>query len=195
MEPQQQIPTNDSIIITPNELLRLHENTKCNIKTTENILDAIDSLGGIDKILNDYLTIPQIHPNTQQLQQIHEILSSTTQNEAASQININQPQMNQIENPNAITYTLSNNNTFLHSYFGDKKASQIQRILHSKYSQILLFASIAAYIFLRQYLWDDNFSIYIICVSLALWIPIGVCWILSSNIKAFKLITWTFEVR
>ena len=182
-------------------VLSLHKETLSNPKTTENIQDIIDAIGGIDKILDDYLTTPQLKLPDTQLNKIHQILSSTDTNQAISQVTINKSGNNPHKDsslednndPNTLYYTFSDKDTYLHLILGYKKAERVKSILHSKLCQIIVTLTAMSYLLFRQIAPDTLFSIYIIACNILIWWPFGIAWITSSNIKGFKLIIWTFE--
>ena len=185
--------TSEVTDISVNTVLSLHKETIANYKTNDNIIEIINIIGGIDKVLDDYLTSVETELSSQQLFMIHQILSSSKSIPSPSKsiIAIHHENNN---NPNNVYYTFSDKDTFLHCYFGNKNAEKVLSILQNKFLQILIILSIFLYIYFRQTSWSKLLSIYIIIINVILWLPFALGWILSTNIKGFKLITRTFEV-
>lgn len=115
-----ELSTENDIIKKASLLALLEQQSSTNATYDSN--DIIAILGGVDKILRDYLSSTDMKLDTSQLTKIAKI---TTPNP--------EMQLDQNNNRQRIVYTFSTKNTFYHAWFEQHIASRIINILCSKY--------------------------------------------------------------
>eukprot|EP01083_Nonionella_stella_P068300 181260_1 len=194
--------------INKETVFEIHEqqlmNGEDNVDNTSNLVHI---LGGIDCILRDYLTKPNLILSTQQLHHITQTL--TTPNEYQQQhkptsltmvTDVTHTTQHNNSNPPPIEhthlhhmYTFDVNNTFLHLLCGQTTAKRIKKALRNIYIQTAICLNLLIY-FALDFIFPGFIApIFGIAVTCGLWIPYGICWVLSSNRKAFYLILKSFE--
>ena len=95
---------------------------------------------------------------------------------------------------NELYYEFNESDTYLNAIFHPKIASIILRLLHSTIIQTLIVITTSIYMALGNIMPDKiYYPLYIIVMSLSLWIPYASLWLLCSNRLAFILINKSFE--
>eukprot|EP01083_Nonionella_stella_P039814 108303_1 len=164
-----------------------------NMYTPKNTLELVQILGGMDKILKDYVS----HSNdllltNHQLHQIHDALNTHS---SLSRIT-NSPNTQDAEKGDIfgdICYEFNENQTYLHSIFGEQIATQILHVLHTKIARTIMSSTVIGYMVLQFIPNTLILPIYVIVLSCILWIPFFIIYYLSGNIKALKMILNSFE--
>eukprot|EP01084_Bolivina_argentea_P274006 466881_1 len=113
----------------------------------------INIIGGIKKILYDYLSLPYDNDsclNQTQLQQIDEILEQK------------QPsiQQNTTKKQQVMTHYFCKQNTFLNCIFGEYYGNTIFTVIHSKYTTLITSIIMITYFVLQVIRTIENKSIY-----------------------------------
>eukprot|EP01084_Bolivina_argentea_P179889 310822_1 len=172
--------------ISESSILKLHKKVAQKPKTATNTLNILNAIGGIDKVLEDYLTIKQLQLTKQQLNQIHSILLSNNNSQNKVKSNTKPAE--------DLYYTFSDIDTYLHTLLGAKKANQIVHIIHNKYFQIFLLFIIVGYFLFRLFFGTHSLTFTIYCIFVSLFcIPFSAVWTLSSDKQALKIIIKSFE--
>eukprot|EP01083_Nonionella_stella_P038414 104517_1 len=169
-----------------------------------NILHIVKIIGGIDKILSDYLS--QTDPitshlilNDNQISQIHTLLSLPHQRPLLplTKISTSQTNISQSENKSAHIYYFDETDTFLGSLLSFHSEQRVLSILHNAILQVLLCVSIIAHVTLGMIMHKGEISlvypIWTIGITGVLWLPYSILWMLSANRQGCTLIIHSFE--
>eukprot|EP01084_Bolivina_argentea_P059371 108420_1 len=172
-------------IITKDTLHEMHQKQLRDGRNNKrNELKIMEAIGGIDDILNTYLTHKDVTLNDTQMKQLHKILAVEDKNAFQKDLANYQP---------IFEYRMDIKKTYLNTFFTNK-AETIYNILHSNITQIFLVLSIVIWIPLRYTMYGEiGYGVYRTIISLFFWIPFGVFYLLSVNKKAFNFIIRTFE--
>ena len=169
----------------------------------------ISILGGIDTILEDYLSISNsLNLSTNQLHDLHRVLSQQQQRTSK---HFHQTLLKSIGNvsniedfastPNddKLVYEFYEEDTYLHSIFSTNTASVISNIIHSSKTHIMICITVALsnFIFISTAISSDQTMDYVhiyynIPMMAFVWMPYCLCWILGLNRVAFKFINKSF---
>eukprot|EP01084_Bolivina_argentea_P028338 52686_1 len=196
---QIELSTNDIDNISKSTVNHIHQQNLLNNKTNINATDKIvATLGGVDKILTDYLSSEnnlQLAQN--QLIQINHIISSATTSENTPAIDTLQ-QINETSNNNPTTlrhtdYILSKTDTYLHIIFGIENGTKVINFLFGK-----PFTTLIGLLFLTFVIWwiffehSAYFYIYEIIIALIGTLN-GICVVMSLNKTLFEASMKTFS--
>ena len=153
-----------------------------------NILEFVRIIGGIDKILNQYLTNESLSLSTRRLEHLYDLLWSLT-NER-----IQGKEDSELIPDDLIRYTFNENHTYLHHFYGQSVADKMINILNHKIIIFILISSILTWIAIAIIYGNTIiYPIYAIPIAGCIWMPFTMIWLLFANISAIKLITKTFE--
>lgn len=150
-------------------------------------------LGGMDKILNDYLSVHDHCTLTQlQLQDIHTLLASAS----SEPIEKNMDQSVEIGSDDCqIILKLETVNSHVVSSFGLDSARNILKVLNSWVPTALhvmcMMLCLTLVFFVPQKY--PISMILVLCTCMLVWIPFAIIWWMGVNKRALKLILHSFE--
>eukprot|EP01084_Bolivina_argentea_P155399 270802_1 len=170
--------------VTKSSLSSIHKTKTYNdTKNDHNTIKLVNILGGIDKILSEYLSSQhQIDLTQMQLDEIHEVITSNEY----------------VNGTKSIVYTFKTNNTFIHHIFEEQAAMKIINFIHSKITiACLLCMGVVFWIWdnidASGFAWNASYFIYQIFTAIiaTTWL---IFFLLTSNIAAFLLSCKSFLV-
>eukprot|EP01083_Nonionella_stella_P164166 542568_1 len=188
--------------INKETVLKIHEQQLLHGEdNADNTVNIVSILGGIDSILRQYLTEPNIVLSTKQLHHIEQTLTIPKeyqqQNKPKAFTVVTDGTHNNnslpLESTHKHLYTFDVNNTFLRSLCGETTAKRVKQLTRSLYMQIAVILNLVIYLALDFIFPGVIAASYGIAATCCFFIPYGICWILSSNRKAFYLILKSFE--
>eukprot|EP01084_Bolivina_argentea_P268571 456218_1 len=170
--------------------------------------EIVSVLGGINNILNDYLSESNANfsLNQTQIQNLHQLISTSRQYKQKNKVLLlhkikkideskNEHQTDITEISDNWYYELNQKDTYLTMFFGQPKGDKIANILHGKMIKIILILSLIIIVPIMLLYGRVE---WISAVVWILWyctllIPYCTFWLLSVNSYAFKLLTSQFE--
>ena len=198
--------------ITKTLLYHMHQqklqNGQNNIYHTTRLVNI---LGGIDLILEDYLSQSNtILPlDQQQLDGIHQVLFKeqqpdkyeqqgklfqVTRLDSIKKTNDKNTKVRKKYKSDEFYYEFYDSDTYLNSIFPLTLASSIVKYTHFPITQVIMVITPLVYMILFVSMFDTLlYAIYTIIVTAFLWIPYCSFWILGSNKVALKLVHKNFE--
>jgi len=191
--------------ISRESLKKFHNKQLSNgVKNDENTLQIVNLLGGIDEILNNHLDNPNSnrnHPHGQNaINKIYQLLRTPQRYQQQNKlkpvtfINDKDKNIKSKEDHDNFGYEFTENQTVLHSIFGEKAANKILKIFSSKPVRIMFYLCFVSWLILVFVFSETLFiEMYEVSVLSVIFIPNLTFWLLSSNRDGLKLIIKTFE--
>ena len=181
---------------TRDTLIQLHDRQINNgYNNDENQDSIIEILGGIDEILHSILRdttsdLLQQH----KMDALHQILMSHN-NLTPMQYNNDTSLEDRKSTKPEWCYHFDDENTFLHSIFSENTANKILQILHGPIIKIVLVLAIIIWfgVGISTDFRAISQAISTLILDIFLIIPWLLCWLLSANKKATRLILTSFE--
>eukprot|EP01083_Nonionella_stella_P052013 138195_1 len=184
--------------ITREFIVTMHQNQiKSGISNSHKTVDIVDVLGGIDKILANYLMTndAQYHLNKNKLNKLHQLLKLNKTNQKRTDTDGLENKKMRFVNNDSLFYELDENNNYLNELFGSNIAAKTFTMLHSRFTFIVIVIGFIMWNIIRQ-VYDSHSVIYLLystCFCAFLSCPYWITWILSSNKRAITLTVKTFE--
>lgn len=166
----------------------------------EHTLQIVDALGGIDKILNEYIRVTRVHDEEQ-------LLDDMAMQQIASIISLNEEPLSVYEKVYARaqlkgdTFHLSRSDTLLHSIGCNHcLVDKLMSFLLSKYVLICTWAAAAVWVPLvalygavhagnRESLWLFLMQFILLCVYIIYWLLVILC----CNVSVFQMVLLSFD--
>ena len=168
-------------ILNEEDVREVHQQQLALGRTNDHhIAQFVKMLGGIDSILDDYLSSENGHRLTQlQLQQIHELITSED---------------HQSDKPH-LTFRFDTANSYIVSLFGWNIAIKILKVLNSWIPTVvhvmcLIICLLLVFLVPQKYPIPMVISL---CICMCTWTPFAIMWWMGIDKKALKMIINSFE--
>eukprot|EP01083_Nonionella_stella_P122365 368128_1 len=160
-----------------------------------NLLVLANILGGIDAILNQYLSNRTIELTPSQLNDINDLFIQRQRSSTHKVAQFHQIQhTTNVEDYDKLYLELDANDTLLHGILGTRRAQTLINCLYHKCTSIVIFTSgIVWCVLASPYFTDLEYPLYLIAACSVLWIPYTLFMLFVLNRKAGKMIVRNFE--